>query len=86
VLDTQGLADGTIEIHASTGVLHRYAIDGTALWTSVDYSHATGNFTHGGMFGSLTYTVASKSVRCGGEGRWTYTCVYRWVASGSLTE
>lgn len=86
VLEADGTPNGTVEIHASVGVLHRYAIDGTKLWDSTDFVQSTGNFTHDGVPGNLAYTMAGKSVRCGGSGRWFYTCVYRWISSGTLTE
>jgi hypothetical protein len=86
VIRGDGKPNGTIEIHASSGILHRYAIDGTKLWDSTDYQAASGVFTHGGVQGTLTYTLASQKYSCGGSGRYVYTCTYRWVAGGTLAE
>jgi hypothetical protein len=87
VLDADGPL-GTIEVIGSLGWITRRDLEGNILWSSTDYAYwGDKSFTESnGLRGSLTYTLASKSVRCGGEGRYTYTCTYRWIASGSLTE
>jgi hypothetical protein len=89
VLDADGQPTlGTIEVIGSLGWITRRDLEGNILWSSTDYAYwGDKSFTgSNGLRGSLTYTMASKSVRCGGEGRYTYTCTYRWIANGSLAE
>ena len=90
VLGSDGTPDGTLEIHASTGVLVRYNMDGTTRWVSTDYASpllgsGDGGFTHDDVRGSLTYTIDTKVVRTG-EGRYARNTTYRWVSGGTLTE
>lgn len=76
--------DGTLAIFVGSKNLMRYDLEGGLVWSSNDYDGF--HFTHDGIGGTLSYTLASITKPCGGSGRWTYTCRYNWVSGGSLTE